>query len=346
LRTPLCDLLGVRYPIVQTGMGWVAYPPLVAAASQAGALGILAAATMSLPELERAIRDVQARTDAPFGVNFRPDQVGVEAVVELIVRSGVRVASFAGAPRRDLVRRLKDNGVITMATVGAARHAQKVAELGLDAVIAQGTEGGGHTGAVPTLFLVPQVVAACDVPVVAAGGFHDGRGLVVALALGAVGIAMGTRFLLSRESGVPLAVKQRYLRTEVTGTVVTNRIDGVPQRVILTDYVRQLQKAGPLRRLARGAQSALELRRVTRTPLRHLVREGLAMRRTMGLSWPQLLMAASAPMLTRASMVAGRTDGILPSGQVAGVIEDLPSCDELVQRIMREAEDTLQRLCA
>jgi NAD(P)H-dependent flavin oxidoreductase YrpB (nitropropane dioxygenase family) len=345
LTTPLCDLLGVRYPIIQTGMGWVAYPPLVAAVSEAGGLGILAAATMAPPEVERAIQDVRERTASPFGVNFRPDQVGVERVVDLIVGRGVRVASFGRAPRADLIRHLKDNGVVTIATVGAGRHAQKVAEWGVDAVIAQGTEGGGHTGAVPTLFLIPQVVAAGHLPVIGAGGFYDGRGLVAALALGAVGVAMGTRFLLTQESGVPRAVKQRYLSTDISGTVVTRRIDGAPQRVILTEFIRQLQ-GDPVRQLIRGARSALALRQATRTPLLDLLREGHAMHKSMDLSWSQVMMAASAPMLTRESMVQGRTDGILPSGQVAGMIDDLPTCEELVQRIVREAEATLHRLAA
>jgi NAD(P)H-dependent flavin oxidoreductase YrpB (nitropropane dioxygenase family) len=343
LTTPLCDLLGVRYPIIQTGMGWVAYPPLVAAVSDAGGLGVLAAATMTPPEVEHAIRDVRERTAAPFGINFRPDQVEVDGVVDLIVRCGVRVASFGHVPRADLVRRLKDNGVITIATVGAARHAQKIAEWGVDAVIAQGTEGGGHTGAVPTLFLIPQVIAVSNFPVIGAGGFYDGRGLVAALALGAVGVAMGTRFLLTRESGVPRTVKQRYLSTDIAGTIITRRIDGAPQRVIRTEFVRQLP-ADPVRQLLRGVRSALALHQATGTPLPDLLREVQTMRKTMDLSWPRVMMAASAPMLTRASMVEGRADGILPSGQVAGMIDDLPTCEELVQRIMREAEATLQRL--
>src|SRR4051794_31878020 len=177
LTTRLTELFGIRYPIVQTGMGWVATPQLAAATSAAGGLGILAAATMSLDELRRAVKEVRERTDAPFGVNMRADQPDVIERVDLLVREGVRVASFAMAPKQDLIRRLHDGGVLVMPSIGAKRHAEKVAAWGVDAVLVQGGEGGGHTGSVPTTLLLPQVVDTVDVPVVAAGGFFDGRGL-------------------------------------------------------------------------------------------------------------------------------------------------------------------------
>ena len=345
LHTRVCDLFGVRYPIVQTGMGWVSDATLTAATSEAGGLGILAAATLTFPELETAIGEVKAATTNPFGVNMRADQPGVEAVVDLLVREGVRVASFAGAPRRDVVERLQAGGVLTMPTVGARRHAEKVADLGVDAIIAQGGEGGGHTGAVPTTLLLPAVVEAVDVPVLGAGGFGTGQGLVAALAYGACGIAMGTRFLLTAESPVPDEVKQVYLATPVTGTVGTRAIDGAPQRVVSTDMVRALEAGGGLRRLLRAARNALAFRKLTGTPLGSLVREGLAMRRSRGLDWAQVAMAANAPMLTRASMVEGRLDvGILPTGQVVGAIDGLPTVGELLARIVGEAEGTLARL--
>jgi len=216
LDTRACELFGVEFPIVQTGMGWVAGANLTAATSAAGGLGILASATMSVPELTAAIASVKERTDKPFGVNLRSDQPDVDERIALMVREGVKVASFAQAPGERLVKTLKDQGVVVMPTVGARRHAEKVAEWGVDAVIAQGAEGGGHTGTIPTSLLLPQVCDAVDIPVIAAGGFFDGRGLVAALAYGAAGVAMGTRFLLSAESRVPDAVKARYLEASVT----------------------------------------------------------------------------------------------------------------------------------
>ena len=347
LRTRLCELVGIEYPIVQTGMGWVSGARLTSATSAAGGLGILASATMTVPELERAIRSVKERTDRPFGVNLRADQPDVVDRIKLMIDHKVRVASFAQAPSKDLIQRLKDAGIFTMPTIGARRHAEKVAAWGVDAVIAQGHEGGGHTGEVPTTLLLPQVCSAVDIPVVAAGGFSDGRGLVAALAYGASGVAMGTRFLLTRESTVPDAVKQIYLGTQVNGTIVTRSIDGYPQRVIKTDLIARLERASALSRFPRAAWSALRFLRLTGTSLGALLREGFAMKKNQSLTWSQVAMAANAPMLTKATMVDGRPEvGILPTGQVVGVIDELPAVADLIARIMREAEQTLDALGA
>src|SRR5919107_261328 len=278
LTSPLTELTGVRHPLVQTGMGWVSGPSLVSGTANAGGLGILASATMTLPELERAIVDVKERTDAPFGVNLRADAGDAAARCDLLVEHGVKVASFALAPKPELIRRLKDHGVVVMPSIGAAKHAVKVAGWGADAVMVQGGEGGGHTGPVPTTLLLPTVLDAVDIPVVAAGGFFDGRGLAAVLSYGAAGIGMGTRFLLTQDSAVPDAVKQRYLETDLTGTVVTTKVDGMPHRML------------------------------------------------------------------RAGLVEGDTGaGVLASGQVVGVIDDLPTCEELIDRIVTQAAAELRR---
>jgi NAD(P)H-dependent flavin oxidoreductase YrpB (nitropropane dioxygenase family) len=234
--------------------------------------------------------------------------------------------------------------VVTIASVGARRHAEKAAGWGIDAVIATGAEGGGHVGAVPTSLLVPQVAAAVDIPVIAAGGFFDGRGLVAALAWGAAGIAMGTRFLLTSDSPVADAVKQVYLAAGLDGTVVTTRVDGVPHRVLRTTMVDRLAQAGKVEALVRSARNAAAFRGVSGMGWREMLRQGREMRRG-GLAWGQVLMAANTPVLLRAAMVDGRTDlGLMSSGQVAGLIGDLPSCAELIESIMTEAGATLDRL--
>jgi NAD(P)H-dependent flavin oxidoreductase YrpB (nitropropane dioxygenase family) len=345
LHTRICELFGIRYPIVQTGMGWVAGPRLCAATSAAGGLGILASATMTLEELRAAIADVKRRTDKPFGVNLRTDQGDVVARVELLIAERVKVASFAQAPNRELIQRLKDGGVLTMPTIGQKRHAEKVASWGVDAIIAQGHEGGGHTGPVPTTLLLPSVIDAVDIPVLGAGGFFDGRGLVAALAWGASGIAMGTRFLLTAESTVPAAVKQIYLDTPLTGTVVTRSVDGVPQRLIATPFIERMERAGRLRRLLGALMHAWTFRKLTRTSFWGLLREGWAMRRHGELTLAQTAMAAAAPMLTRAALVEGKPEvGILPTGQNVGVIDELPTVAELIGRIVDEAEAVLRAL--
>lgn len=347
LHTRFCDLVGVRWPIVQTGMGWVSGARLTAATSAAGGFGILAAVTMTDEELRRSVRSVKERTDAPFGVNFRPDQPDLAERIAFVVAEGVRLVSFAGAPRAEAVATIHDAGVLCMPTVGARRHAEKMLGLGVDAVIAQGAEGGGHTGTVPTSLLLPQVVDAvgADIPVLGAGGFCDGRGLVAALAWGADGVAMGTRFLLTRESHVPDAVKARYLAATVTDTVVTTALDGAPQRVIRTPLVDRLERSGPLTRLPRALRSALAFRRATGTGVVDLAREGRAMRTAQELTLAQLAMAANAPMLIKAALVDGDAEaGALPSGQVTGRIDDVPTVAELIDGIVAEAEGTLKRL--
>lgn len=347
LHTRLCDLFGVRYPIVQTGMGWVAGPRLVQATCNAGGMGILAGATLTFEQLVPAIREIKDRTKQPFGVNLRSDAPDLDDRIGVLVDEGVRVASFASPPAAAVVERLRGEGLVVVPTVGARRHAEKVAALGVDAVIAQGAEGGGHTGVVPTTLLVPQVADVVDVPVIAAGGFFDGRGLVAALAYGADGIAMGTRFLLTKESRVPDDVKGVYLDTPVTGTVVTRAIDGAPQRVIRTSVIDRLEGAGRLLALPRAARNALRFRKLTGTSMRALLKEGLAMRKSQDLSWGQMVMAANAPMLTKATMVDGHLEtGILPTGMGVGVIDELPTVAELIERVMQEAAATLDRLAS
>ncbi|AOR29981.1 2-nitropropane dioxygenase [Streptomyces fodineus] len=345
IDTPLTRLVGVRHPIVQTGMGWVAGPRLVSAAAGAGALGTLASATMTTAQLRSAVREVKSRTDAPFGVNLRADAGDAAERVRIIVDEGVKVASFALAPSRELIARLKDAGVVVIPSIGARRHAEKVAAWGADAVVVQGGEGGGHTGNVATTVLLPQIVDAVDIPVIAAGGFHDGRGLVAALAYGAAGIAMGTRFLLTADSTVPDAVKARYLTASVHDVTVTTKVDGLPHRMLRTELVDALERSGRTAALLRAIRHAAAFRQHTGMSWARMARDGLAMKHGKELTWSQVLLAANTPMLLKASMVEGRTDlGVMASGQVAGLIDDLPSCTDLVRRIMGEAQATLRAL--
>jgi NAD(P)H-dependent flavin oxidoreductase YrpB (nitropropane dioxygenase family) len=345
IRTRLTELTGIRYPIVQTGMGFVAGARLAAATSKAGGLGIIGSATMTLDALRTAIAEVKERTGNPFGVNLRADAPDAVDRIELMIAEGVRVASFALAPQQDMIGRLKDAGVIVIPSVGARRHAEKVARWGADAVIVQGGEGGGHTGPIPTSLLLPQVVSAVDIPVVAAGGFFDGRGLVAALAYGAEGVAMGTRFLLTSDSPVADEVKQVYLSMTLTDTVVTTRVDGVPHRVLRTPLIEGLERSGRLPGLVRAAGNAAGFRKLSGLSWPELIRQGQAMRHGTELSWSQVLMAANTPMLLKAAMVDGRPDlGVMAAGQVVGLIEDVPSCAELIERIMAEAEDCLAKL--
>ncbi|MDQ4053880.1 MAG: nitronate monooxygenase [Actinomycetota bacterium] len=344
LVTPLTELTGVRHPIVQTGMGWVSGPRLVSGTANAGGLGILASATMTFEELEKAIVEVKGRTDQPFGVNLRADAGDAGERCDLLVRHGVRVASFALAPKRDLITKLKDHGIVVMPSIGAAKHAVKVASWGADAVMIQGGEGGGHTGPVPTTLLLPTVLDAVDIPVVAAGGFYDGRGLAAALSYGAAGVGMGTRFLLTQDSAVPDAVKQLYLEQSLTGTVVTTKVDGMPHRMLRTALVEELEGTGAVKRFVPTMRRTLDFKRSSGMSWLELAKDGRAMRTTQGRTLGQMALAANTPTMLRAGLVEGDTGaGVLASGQVVGVIDDLPTCEELIDRIVIRAVRELDR---
>lgn len=349
IRTPFTDLTSVRHPVVQTGMGWVSGPRLVSGTANAGGLGILASATMTFAELEQAIIEVKGRTDQPFGVNLRADAGDAKDRCRLLIDHGVKVASFALAPKPDLIAMLKEHGIVVMPSIGAAKHAVKVASWGADAVMVQGGEGGGHTGPVPTTLLLPTVLDALhdagrDIPVIAAGGFFDGRGLAAALSYGAAGVGMGTRFLLTRDSAVPDAVKRLYLERGLTDTVVTAKVDGMPHRMLRTDLVAELEETGTLRRLGPTVRRTLEFKRDTGMSWLALAKDGREMRKAQGRTLGQMALAANTPMMLKAGLVEGDTTaGVLASGQVVGVIDDLPTCEELVDRVVTRAADELRR---
>src|ERR1700742_2816225 len=350
LRTPLTELVGVEHPVVQTGMGWVAGARLVSATANAGGLGILASATMTLDELATAIGKVKAGTDKPFGVNIRADAADAGDRVALMSLECDKLASFALAPKPELITRLKDAGAVVIPSIGAAKHARKVAAWGADAMIVQGGEGGGHTGPVATTLLLPSVLDAVQgtgIPVIAAGGFFDGRGLAAALSYGAAGVAMGTRFLLTSDSTVPDAVKQRYLQSALDGTVVTTRVDGMPHRVLRTGLVEKLESGSRARGFTAAIGNAAKFKKMSQMTWASMIRDGLAMRHGKDLSWSQVVMAANTPMLLKAGLVEGNTDaGVLASGQVAVIVEDLPSCAELIDAIVADAVKHLQSAAA
>ena len=347
MQTALTERLGCRYPIVQTAMGWVADARLVAATGNAGGFGFLAGAVMTLPEIEDGIREIKRLTDAPFGVNFHMYVPHAEQIIDLCIQNNVRAVSYSRSPSADSVRRLKAAGVLCMPTVGALKHAVKAVELGADIIVIQGGEGGGHTGSVATSILLKQVRDAVDVPVVAAGGFSDGQDLIAALALGACGIAMGTRFLLTQESPVPDATKAVYLSTPPEQIITSTKLDGLPQRMILNPLLSRLEKASKLQMLALAVRNGLAFSQLTGVSVLGLLRSGLAMQKNTDLTLGQTRMAANAPMMIQEAMVNGHpAQGILPSGQVAGVITELPLVAELIERIMTEAEQTLARVQA
>jgi NAD(P)H-dependent flavin oxidoreductase YrpB (nitropropane dioxygenase family) len=348
LKTRLTQLLGCKYPIVQTAMGWVADPKLVAGSCNAGGFGFLAGATIPADEMERDILRVKELTDKPFGVNFHMYQPNAADIVDMVIRHGVRAVSYSRSPGPEFIHKLKDAGVVCMPTVGLPKHAIKAVELGADVVTVQGGEGGGHTGSVPTTLLIPQVIDAVGdkVPVVAAGGFKDGRGLVAALSWGADGIAMGTRFLMTEESPVPRQTLQRYIDCRNPGDIIVSKaMDGLPQRMILNELLSSLEKSGPVRKLWIALVNAWAFHKHTGGSMAGLLKSAWAMHKDSEIPTSQALMSANAPMIIQKAMVEGQpAQGVLPSGQVAGVIDELLSCEDLINSIVGEAQQRLTEL--
>ncbi|GAB2467180.1 nitronate monooxygenase [Comamonas humi] len=340
LRTPLCELLGCRYPIIQTAMGWVAGADLVAATTNAGGFGFLAGATIAADRIEAEILKVKRLTDdQPFGLNFHMFQPNAQQLLDLAVKHRLRAVSYGRGPDKKVIGRLRDADIVCMPTVGALKHAQKAIEMGANAITVQGGEGGGHTGSVPTTVLLPQVVDAVQVPVVAAGGFYDGRGLLAALAYGASGIAMGTRFLMTSDSKVPDLTLQRYVATrDAEKIAISHLVDGMPQRMIPNEYLAMLEKASPFKRLRIALNLALQWKAETGMTTGQAASIFMKALREDSSSVAQTVMAANAPMLLQRSMVEGKpAEGVMSAGQVAALIGQLDSCETVIGGIVRQA---------
>lgn len=348
LNTVLVERLGCRYPIIQTAMGWIAEPSLVIASCNAGAFGFLGAAVMTPAEVRTKIKAVREGTDRPFGVNFHSFQPGAGEIVSLILenRDQVRAVSFGRGPKADMITSFREAGILSIPTVGAVKHAVKMAELGVDMVTVQGGEGGGHTGSVPTTVLLPQILDAVNIPVIAAGGFGDGRGLAAALAYGAVGIAMGTRFLLTAESPVPTRAKDGYLGAGTDDILVTTRLDGIPQRMIRTPFMERIEKSGSIAMWRRAFEAGLMMKQRTGASWSELISSARAMVKSgQYTSIKDAMMAATMPMMIQKAVVDGDIDkGVMATGVVAGRIGEVPTCKELVERIVSEASDRLDAL--
>ena len=310
MKTRVTELLGVRLPIVQSGMRWVSRAELASAVSNAGGLGIISAHTQPDAEsLRREIARTRELTSLPFGVNLTllaaNTGVDIDGFVRVLVEEGVPVVETAGGSPARYLEPLKKAGVKVMHKATSVRHALKAQSLGVDAVIIDGFECAGHPGQddVPGLVLIPAAAKVLNIPILAAGGIADARGLVAALALGADGICMGTRFLLTRESPTHAQVKQRMLAARETDTTLVGRRFGDSIRVLRTERVDE----------------ALKLE-AAETTTHH-----------------DLLPLIGAARWMQAMETGAAEDAAFPLGQCIGLIEDLPSCAELLHTFEAEA---------
>jgi len=314
IRTPICDLLGVDYPILLAGMAGISYSEMTAAVSQAGGFGCLGAAGMDRKEMKREIRAVKARTTRPFGVDLlTASPRDMTPLVEIICAEGARAfVAGLGVPAK-VVDLCHGNGVLVINMCGKVSHAVRAVEAGCDIVVAQGTEAGGHTGQVATMPLVPLIVDAVKVPVIAAGGIFDGRGLAAALALGAQGVWMGTRFVAATEARAHRLYKDKIVEIDESGTVVTRCYTGKTLRAIRTRYTDEWE--------------------AKRDEIEPFPKQ--AFRATQDGVWRTL---------------AGPEAGLdpdrdcMPAGQSSGGIREVRPCGEIIADVVSQAESTLAAL--
>ena len=294
-------------------MGWVAMPQLVAATSNAGAFGFLALATAGPQEAIEMIDETMSLTDKPFGVNFHMFQPGADEIVQAVLDKKIKAVSYSRSPTPDYIKAFKQQGIICIPTVGALKHAIKAEQLGADALVIQGSEGGGHTGSTPTTLLLSSVLDSVNIPVVAAGGFRDGSGLAASLAWGACGIAMGTRFMMTQESPVPSKTKEAYISAEVDEIKITKKFDGLSHRLIFNKYIEKIDRSNPISLFLMSVTSAWKYKQITKASFGDLFKSFFAMLKGDDLTISQSIMSANSPAIIQKAMVEGSPiEGAMP----------------------------------
>ena len=338
MKTKITELFGIQYPIILSGMSWISVPKMVAAVSNAGGLGILATGPLSAEETRKAIREVRELTDKPFGANASLLFPGAVENARVLLEEKVPVINFALGKGDWIVKRAREYGGKVVATVVNARHAKRAQDYGCDAVIATGNEAAAHGEAITTMVLIPSLVDVLNIPVIAAGGIGDGRTLAAALALGAEGAAMGTRFMTTKESPLHESYKKLSIEKEVTDTLYSERFDGLLCRVLKTDAAERAIKKGL--NIPAAVVNSKEISRQLRLPYLKVVFGVLAS------GWKnavQMAYLANAFKMIRIATEDGDLKtGVLPAGQITGLIHDEPTVKELIERIVAEARQIQQ----
>ena len=307
MKTRITELLGIEYPIIQGGMAWVAESHLAAAVSAGGGLGLIGGANAPAEVIRIYIREVKAVSDKPFGVNVMLMSPYADEVAKVIVEEGVKVVTTGAGNPEKYMEMWKAAGIKVIPVVASVALAKRMERYGADAVVAEGTESGGHIGEATTMTLVPQVVDAVSIPVIAAGGIGDGRGIAAAFMLGAEAVQMGTRFLVAKECTVHQNYKDRVLKAKDIDSTVTGRTHGHPVRCLRNQMTREYVK------LENEGKSFEELEYLTLGTLRKAVQEGDV------------------------------TNGTVMAGQIAGMVSKEQTCKEMIDEMMAQAETLLGR---
>jgi enoyl-[acyl-carrier protein] reductase II len=306
IHTPINTLLNIKYPLIQGGMAWVADAELASAVSNAGGLGVIAAGYAPEEWIRKEIRKARSLTKRPFALNIMLLNPDADKISKVAIEEGIEVIiTGAGSPGK-YISSWKDNGIKVLPVIPSVSIARRMEKMGVDGLIAEGGEAGGHIGELTTMTLIPQVVDAVSIPVIAAGGIGDGRGLAAALMLGASGVQIGTRFLVAYECTINKAYKEKILQAKDTSTIVTGRATGHPVRVIKNQLAREFQ----------------QLEKMKETSLEEYEELGKG-------------------SLYRATQEGDMEMGSIMAGQICGLVRKEQSCREIIEEIFSEAESLI-----
>jgi enoyl-[acyl-carrier protein] reductase II len=341
IKTRMTELFGIKHPIMLAGMNWITEPELVAAVCNAGGLGVLATAATTPEETRKSIQQIRKLTDKPFGVNQILIGPGAKANIDIAIEEKVPIVNYSlGKPW--FIEDVHKYGGKVLGTTAIARHAVRAAELGCDAIVITGQEAAAHGANATSMVLIPLVSSQIKVPLIAAGGFYNGKGLAAALVLGADGISMGTRFMLSKESRVHDNFKKLCLQASEQDTVYSDHFDGMPGRALKTGVTENMMKSGlPITEAFKGAS---EIRQLLKLSYWQFIKLSFQMMRSDEGSpiMVQARQAAGTRKHLKAIFEGNEQEGILFAGECVGAINELLTVKQIIDEVISEAEATLE----
>ncbi len=336
MKTRMTELLGIKHPIMLAGMAFVSLPKLVAAVSNSGGIGMLNSVAYAPGQIKEVIREVKSLTDKPFGVNATLILPNARENIEIAIEEKVPIINFALGKGDWIIKAVHGYGGKVLATVAIEKHARRAEMDGADALVVTGHEAAAHGAEVGSLVLIPSMARHTKLPIIAAGGFCDGRGLAAALVLGAEGISMGTRFMLTQECGMHEKAKEVSLKASMEDTICSEKIDGLPGRWLKNPAAIRMAEERPS--LLQAFLSAWRIKNMVNVPFFKLFLGGLKQRGVQDLARQALSLKGLKAAIDNGDLETG----VLPMGQAIGLIKDLPSCKEVIERTVAEAEEWLE----
>ena len=336
MKTRMTELLGIKHPIMLAGMAFVSLPRLVAAVSNAGGMGMLNCVAYTPDQIKDVIRQVKSLTDKPFGVNATLVFPNARENLEVALEEKVPIINFALGKGDWIIQAAHAYGGKVLATVAIEKHARRAEMDGVDALVVTGHEAAAHGAEVGTLVLIPSIARQSKLPIIAAGGFSDGRGLAAALVLGAEGISMGTRFMLTQECSMHQKAKELSLKATVEDTICSEKIDGLPGRWLKNPAALKMAEGRPSP--FQALSSALRIKRMIHVPFSKLLLGGLKQRGVQDLARQALSLKGLQAAIDNGDLETG----VLPMSQAIGLMKDIPTCKEVIERTVAEAQELLE----